>query len=95
LDWCPNTVVEALACGLPVLCSHNGGTKELVRGSGIIQEFEETYDFKKVPLYKPPMPDPKLVARGMSELLEWREPIDRPDLYMDHVAMQYINFILE
>lgn len=95
LDWCPNTVVEALACGLPVLCSHNGGTRELVRDSGIIMEFEETYDFKSVPLYKPPVPDPKLVAKGMGELLEWRKPIDRPDLYIDRVARQYIDFILE
>ena len=95
LDWCPNTVVEALVCGLPVLCSHNGGTKELVKDSGIIFEFEETYDFERVPLYKPPVPDPKLVARGMSELLEWSKPIERADLYIDHVARQYTDFILE
>ena len=24
LDCCPNAVVESLACGIPVLCSHNG-----------------------------------------------------------------------
>lgn len=95
LDWCPNVVVEALACGLPVLCSHNGGTKELVRDSGIILELEDKYDFERVPLYKPPMPDPKLVARGMSEVLEWNKPIKRPDLCMDHVAGQYVDFILE
>ncbi len=95
LDWCPNTVVEALACGLPVLCGHNGGTKELVKDSGIIMEFEETYDFNKIKLYKPPMPDPKLVARGMSELLEWKKTIHRPDLSIDHIAKQYIDFILE
>jgi len=95
LDWCPNTVVEALACGLPVLCGHNGGTKELVKESGIILDLEEPYNLEKVTLYKPPMPDPKLVARGMEELLEWNRPILRPDLYIEGVARQYIDFILE
>lgn len=95
LDWCPNTVVEALACGLPVLCSHNGGTNELVKNSGLIMELEETYNFNKVSLYKPPTPDPALVAQGMMELLEWKEPIYRPDLSIDQVAKQYIDFMLE
>lgn len=95
LDCCPNTVVEALACGLPVLCGHNGGTKELVGDSGIILELEETYNLQKVALYKPPVPDPKLVARGMSELLEWDKPVLRPDLHIDYVAKQYTDFFLE
>ncbi|MBI5787569.1 MAG: glycosyltransferase family 4 protein [Candidatus Schekmanbacteria bacterium] len=95
LDCCPNSVIEALACGLPVLCNHNGGTKELVKDSGIIMEFEETYNFRPVTLYKPPMPDPRLVARGMAALLEWNKPVIRPDLYIDRVAKQYVEFFLE
>ena len=34
-DWCPNAVVEALACGLPVVCPSWGGTAELVGEAGI------------------------------------------------------------
>ena len=94
LDWCPNVVVEALTCGLPVLCSHNGGTKELVKDSGIVLRLEEDYNFNKVALYKPPEPDPGIVAHGMKELLEWNKSIVRTDLYIDHVAKQYIDFIL-
>jgi len=30
LDPCPNTVLEAMSCGLPVLYSHSGGVPELV-----------------------------------------------------------------
>ena len=35
-DPCPNSVVEALVSGLPVVCAESGGTKELVRNSGEI-----------------------------------------------------------
>ena len=93
LDCCPNVVVEALACGLPVLCSHNGGTKELVRDSGIILKLEDDYNFQKVALYSPPKPDPGIVADGIKTLLEWNKPIERADLYIDHVSRQYIDFI--
>ncbi|MCP3924059.1 MAG: glycosyltransferase family 4 protein [Desulfobacterales bacterium] len=34
-DWCPNAVLEAMACGLPVVCPDWGGTKELVGNAGI------------------------------------------------------------
>lgn len=34
-DICPNTVIEAMSCGLPVFYSHLGGTAELVGRSGV------------------------------------------------------------
>jgi glycosyltransferase involved in cell wall biosynthesis len=34
-DWCPNAVLEAMACGLPVACPAWGGTKEIVGPAGI------------------------------------------------------------
>lgn len=37
-DWCPNAVIEALACGLPVVCPAFGGTKELIGSGGIAVE---------------------------------------------------------
>jgi glycosyltransferase involved in cell wall biosynthesis len=47
-DWCPNTVIEALACGLPVVCGSWGGTAELVGDAGDIVptgpwEYGETF----------------------------------------------------
>lgn len=35
-DWCPNTVIEALACGVPVVCGSWGGTAELVGNGGVV-----------------------------------------------------------
>lgn len=37
-DSCPNAVLEALACGLPVVCPAWGGTRELVGTGGIAVE---------------------------------------------------------
>ncbi len=40
-DWCPNVVVEALACGLPVVCGSWGGASELVGAGGIAVPTEQ------------------------------------------------------
>ena len=34
-DWCPNAVLEAMSCGLPVVCPAWGGTKEIIGVAGI------------------------------------------------------------
>ncbi|WP_130471368.1 glycosyltransferase family 4 protein [Candidatus Magnetaquicoccus inordinatus] len=34
-DACPNVVVEALACGVPVVCPREGGTAEIVGPAGV------------------------------------------------------------
>jgi glycosyltransferase involved in cell wall biosynthesis len=47
LDHCPNVVVEALACGLPVACSFDGGTKELVGSFGTV--FTEDTPYQGTP----------------------------------------------
>jgi len=54
-DACPNVVVEALSCGIPVVCPSSGGTPELVGEAGAIIEedfnfdFKEFYNIKKIP----------------------------------------------
>jgi glycosyltransferase involved in cell wall biosynthesis len=39
-DACPNVVVEALACGIPVVAPEFGGTKELIREGGVCFDSE-------------------------------------------------------
>ena len=92
LDHCPNTVVEALCCGLPVLCTHNGGTKEIVRDNGIIIKCEEDYDFKKIALYNPPECERETVAAGIEKILQWNKKIEAAYLRINHIASKYAEF---
>jgi len=55
LDHCPNVVVEAIAQGCPVICSSEGGTKELVETeNGIVVADASPYDFELVDYDNPP-----------------------------------------
>jgi len=94
LDWCPNTVVEALSCGVPVLCSHNGGTKELVKDDGVVIQLEEDYEVgTKVPLYNPPKVDTNIIVEGVLKVIEKSTLFERPDLDIKHVAKQYEKYL--
>jgi glycosyltransferase involved in cell wall biosynthesis len=57
LDHCPNVVVEALSQNCPVICSSSGGTKEIVRGSGIVVPEAEEYDYRLTDYTTPPALD--------------------------------------
>ncbi len=62
LDPCPNTVIEALACGLPIVYSASGGVPELVgTDAGVGVSVPEEWDRIHVP-------DPKQLGRAMLEV---------------------------
>ena len=90
LDWCPNSVVEGLASGLPVLCSHNGGTKELVKEDGIVIQLEEDYKIgEEVPLYRPPKVDIEIISDAVLRLIEMPKIKTREDLKIKNTALSY------
>ena len=43
IDSCPNIVIEGLSCGLNVLCSNLGGTKELVGKNGVVLNVDKMW----------------------------------------------------
>ena len=74
LDWCPNTVVEGLASRLPVLCSHNGGTKELVRDDGVTIQLEDDYQIgTELDLYNPPSIDANIIVEGVLDFIKFTQ----------------------
>ncbi len=63
-DPCPNTVIEALSCGLPVLYSSSGGVPELVgSNAGVSLNCAESWQSVKTP-------DTKDICNGMLEIVD-------------------------
>ncbi len=62
-DPCPNAVIEALACGLPVVHLGNGGSPELV-GPDAGRAIDAPEDWEHVFV-----PEPQDVARAMAEVM--------------------------
>ena len=95
LDCCPNSVVEALASGLKVVCSSNGGTHEIVKGDGIVLQLEDDYKYgEMVDLYNPPEVDINSIVDGILKCLElpkYEDELKREDLRIKNVATRYSN----
>lgn len=101
LDHCPNTVIEAIANGVPVVCSNKGGTREIVAhaNAGIISDCDEDADLTTVDLDNPPKPDYETLIKDVTLVVEnddkFREKIDREYVNIDRIAGLYADFIKE
>lgn len=99
LDHCPNTVIEAIACGLPVICTNQGGTRELVEitKGGIVVEADGEFDFEPVDLYNPPQPDYNKMLAAINAMEvnydSYVQRIDRTMINIDNVARKYVGFV--
>ena len=93
-DWCPNVVIEALACGTPVITTHNGGVPELIKGSGIIIRSDSNYNMEFIDFNKLPKVNPELVNKAVNAILEAPKSFrhERPDLTISHCGQQYLDF---
>lgn len=53
-DWCPNVVIEAMACGLPIVFNDTGGVRELVKECGLgLRVREKEWHLDEVPSLDP------------------------------------------
>ncbi len=99
LEACGNTQVEAMACGLPVLCTNLGGIGETVRKAdgGIVSQADAPFDLKPVNLYDPPRPDGDVLFRDLNRLLDgldhFKARISLEELSVDQAALQYCAFL--
>lgn len=85
LDHSPNTVVEALSQGCPVICSDDGGTKELVKDNGFILSEHKKYEFQLLDYDNPPSIDV-----GQVTFLP-NVTVDNSHLNIVEVAKQYVQ----
>tara|TARA_Y100000310_G_scaffold248251_1_gene254052 strand:+ start:706 stop:1641 length:936 start_codon:yes stop_codon:yes gene_type:complete len=91
-DICPNSVVEALVSEIPVICTSNGGTKELVKDSGEIIN-EPKYDMEPYSAEDIPNVDYDNLKSVLEKVIEKRNEYEFPreDLYMSTCAKNYLE----
>lgn len=90
LDHCPNTVVESLSQGTPVVCSEQGGTKELVQGYGIALKEDKEYNYELTDYDNPPKIDVKQITNKLP-VKEQLTPCF--DVSMNRTLQDYISFL--
>lgn len=91
-DTCPNSVVEELCCGLPVLHTDNGGTPELVGGDGVCLNFDGGWNFRDLVSEDPDIIPASLVAEHIRKLVTMPKIGKRPDLEISSVAKKYYEY---
>lgn len=93
IDNCPNSVVEAICAGKPVICGNIGGTNEIVRESGgLVLNIEDDYDLEPRDLYHPPSIDRSLVVGAMYKCFNHDFSIKNSHVDIRNTAIKYLEF---
>jgi glycosyltransferase involved in cell wall biosynthesis len=101
IDNCPNTVVEAIANNIPVICSNQGGTRELVEvaEAGIVSECDKDIEFVSVDLNRPPTPEIEKIIKDILNLFsnyeKYKKKIKREVVDIELIARKYADFLQE
>jgi len=94
LDWCPNSMVEAIVARCPVIYTKCGGHTQIGDNSGIGVK-DKQWKFDLIDLYDPPKLDKEEVANAMIYLKNNKDKQlyeKRDDLDIKTVTVQYIKF---
>jgi len=96
-DTCPNVVIEALACGLPIVGVNHGGVAELIGDGGVLvnEDIGMTYHDHLDPLRMPQAPVQDYI-QAIQTALKKRDKLSekaraRAEKHFDikHIATQY------
>lgn len=99
IEPCGNTQIEAMSCGLPVVCCNNGGIKETIinANGGKVIDTDEIYNFEMVDYYNPPKPNFIKLKEGVLEIFNnlefYKKNIKRENLDINIAAKKYVEFI--
>ncbi len=94
-----NTQNEAIGCGLPVICSNNGGLKDTVirSNAGLVSLTDEDYNFSYVDYYNPPEPKYSNLIKDVNNVFEnlelYKSQIKYNEIDINLVAKKYEKFI--
>ena len=94
LDWCPNSMVESIMAGCPVIYSESGGSTELGKYGGIAIK-DKQWDFKPLFLYDPPPIDLNELSDALFYVKNNNISIDKSKLDINYVGKKYLNFFEE
>ena len=100
IDNCPNTLIEAIANGLPVVTSNLGGAHELVlnANAGIVADCDEPIDIgKSIDLYSCPEPEYQPIVNAVMTVVNhsshYRNNINHNVVDINLIAAKYKNFL--
>ena len=94
-DACPNSVVESLVAGTPVITSNIGGAPELLKMVGLsdcICDLDPEYDYKPINLYNLPPINHEIVAQKIRQVISSPPTFDPSPLYIENTAKRYLRF---
>jgi len=93
-EWCPNSVVESLVAGTPVICSRGGGAEELVKvGYGESLPSEDPFSVEALKSGTVPPINNEEVFSALDRWCRCEEKRPATSLYMEHCAKKYIEIL--
>ena len=93
-DNCPNSVIEAIAAGTPVLCTNSGGVAEIVGENGIISQIEEPFNFKPTDVNSPPKINMDVLRNDLLKLMSGLE-VKRDAVDIKKAAGNYYDLFIK
>lgn len=97
LDYCPNSVIEALISGCPVISNNISGTPELLKQAemGYICKIDAPFKLHPVNLYDPPCIDRSIVAEAIHTSINNQQSNDKAieAFSIFNIAKKYERFL--